>query len=107
MEDHLEVQVVNLDLLTYAGNSDNPYSREYRSGVKFLQVSTDEVYGALGAEGMFTESTPLAPNSPYSASKAAVDLLVLVYYKTYGLPVYGDGIQVRDWLKRLEERGGL
>lgn len=47
------------------------------------------------------------PNSPYSASKAAADLLVLVYYKTYGLPVYGDGVQVRDWLKRLEERGGL
>lgn len=111
---------------------DDPYSREYRSGVKFLQISTDEVYGALGADGMFSEQTPLAPNSPYSASKASADLLVLAYYKTYGLPVnitrcsnnygpyqfpekliplmicraaagqplpvYGDGLQVRDWL---------
>lgn len=111
---------------------DDPYSRGYREGVKFLQISTDEVYGALGAEGMFSETTPLAPNSPYSASKAAADLLVLAYYKTYGLPVnitrcsnnygpyqfpekliplmicraaadqplpvYGDGLQVRDWL---------
>ncbi|MGL4791212.1 MAG: dTDP-glucose 4,6-dehydratase, partial [Anaerotignaceae bacterium] len=46
------------------------YSREYKNNVKFLQVSTDEVYGALGKTGMFTETTPLSPNSPYSASKA-------------------------------------
>lgn len=99
---------------------------------KYLQVSTDEVYGALGSTGMFTEETPLAPNSPYSASKASADLLVRAYYKTFGLPVnitrcsnnygpyqfpekliplmianaledkdlpiYGDGLQVRDWL---------
>ncbi|QIB27588.1 dTDP-glucose 4,6-dehydratase [Caloranaerobacter azorensis] len=99
---------------------------------KYLQVSTDEVYGALGPTGMFTEKTPLAPNSPYSASKASADLLVRAYYKTFGLPVnitrcsnnygpyqfpekliplmianaledkdlpvYGDGLQVRDWL---------
>lgn len=111
---------------------DNPYSREYRSGVKFLQVSTDEVYGSLGAEGIFSETTQLSPNSPYSASKAAADLVVLAYYRTYGLPVnitrcsnnygpfqypekliplmirnaladkplpvYGDGLQIRDWL---------
>lgn len=111
---------------------DNNYSRDYRNGVRFLQVSTDEVYGALGTEGMFKEVTPLAPNSPYSASKASADLLALAYYKTYGLPVnitrcsnnygpyqfpekliplmicraasdqplpvYGDGLQIRDWL---------
>ena len=99
---------------------------------KYLQVSTDEVYGELGAEGYFTEETPLAPNSPYSASKTAADLLVRSYFETYGmnvnitrcsnnygpyhfpekliplmitngmdgknLPIYGDGLNVRDWL---------
>jgi len=98
----------------------------------FLQVSTDEVYGSLGAQGRFTETTPLAPNSPYSASKAAADLLVRAYHHTYGfagiitrcsnnygpyqfpekliplfvthlladkkVPVYGDGLNVRDWI---------
>jgi dTDP-glucose 4,6-dehydratase len=54
---------------------------------KFLQVSTDEVYGSLGKEGLFTESTPLSPNSPYSSSKAAADLMALSFYRTYGLPV--------------------
>ncbi len=111
---------------------DNKYSREYREGVVYLQVSTDEVYGALGKTGMFTETTPLAPNSPYSASKASADLVVRAYHNTYGmpvnitrcsnnygpyqfpekliplmlnnaqsdkaLPVYGDGMQIRDWL---------
>lgn len=65
----------------------NDHSREYRPGTKYLQVSTDEVYGALGDTGMFTEITPLAPNSPYSASKAGADLMVRAYHKTYGLPV--------------------
>ncbi|WP_058301299.1 dTDP-glucose 4,6-dehydratase [Gorillibacterium timonense] len=99
---------------------------------KFVQVSTDEVYGSLGPTGYFTEETPLAPNSPYSASKAGADLLVRAYHETYGmnvnitrcsnnygpyqfpekliplmitralqnkpLPVYGDGLNVRDWL---------
>jgi len=99
---------------------------------KFVQISTDEVYGSLGDEGLFTEETPLAPNSPYSASKAGADLLVRAYHETYGipvnitrcsnnygpyqfpekliplmisralanepLPVYGDGLNVRDWL---------
>lgn len=99
---------------------------------KYLQVSTDEVYGSLGAEGYFTEETPLAPNSPYSASKAAADMLVRAYNETYGmntnitrcsnnygpyhfpekliplmisngmdnkeLPIYGDGLNIRDWL---------
>ena len=111
---------------------DNKHSREYRSGVRYLQVSTDEVYGALGKTGMFTETTPLAPNSPYSASKTGADLIVRAYHQTYGLPVnitrcsnnygpyqfpekliplmihnarqdkplpvYGDGMQIRDWL---------
>lgn len=54
---------------------------------KYIQVSTDEVYGSLGEEGFFTEKTPLAPNSPYSASKASADLLVRAYHQTYGLPV--------------------
>lgn len=111
---------------------DNKYSREYKEGVRYLQVSTDEVYGALGKEGMFTETTPLSPNSPYSASKASADMIVRAYHETFGLPinitrcsnnygpyqfpekliplmisnckankslpVYGDGMQIRDWL---------
>ena len=113
-------------------NPEDKYCREYREGVKFLQVSTDEVYGALGETGMFVETTPLMPNSPYSASKAGADLIVRAYGETYGmpvnitrcsnnygpyqfpekliplmisnclqqkdLPVYGDGLQIRDWL---------
>jgi len=54
---------------------------------KYIQVSTDEVYGSLGAEGYFTEETPLAPNSPYSASKASADMLVRSYFETYGMNV--------------------
>ena len=54
---------------------------------RFLHVSTDEVYGSLGSEGKFTETTPYAPNSPYSASKAASDHLVRAFHHTYGLPV--------------------
>jgi len=99
---------------------------------RFLQVSTDEVYGSLGDSGLFTEETPLHPNSPYSASKASADMLALAYHHTFGLPivvtrcsnnygpyqfpekliplmianalndkplpVYGDGMNVRDWL---------
>jgi dTDP-glucose 4,6-dehydratase len=58
-----------------------------RSAFRFLHVSTDEVYGSLGDEGLFTETTPYAPNSPYSASKAASDHLVRAWHHTYGLPV--------------------
>ena len=99
---------------------------------RFHHVSTDEVYGSLGPTGFFTETTPYAPNSPYSSSKAASDMLVRAYHHTYGLntvitncsnnygpyqfpeklipvviqsvmarktvPVYGDGMNVRDWL---------
>lgn len=66
---------------------DDKHSRDYRDGVKFIHVSTDEVYGTLGADGLFTETTPLAPNSPYSASKASSDFIVRAYHETYGLPV--------------------
>lgn len=62
---------------------------KFKSGyanARFLHVSTDEVYGTLGAEGLFTEQTPYAPNSPYSASKAASDMLVRSYFHTYGFP---------------------
>lgn len=58
-----------------------------RPAFRFLQVSTDEVYGSLGAEGLFSESTPYSPNSPYAASKAAADHLVGAYFHTYGLQV--------------------
>lgn len=58
----------------------------WKEGVRFLQVSTDEVYGSLGPEGFFTETTPLDPHSPYSASKAGSDLIVKAYHDTYGMP---------------------
>lgn len=61
-------------------------SGEKAAGFRYLQVSTDEVYGSLGATGKFSETTPLAPNSPYSASKASADLLVRAWHHTYGLP---------------------
>ena len=69
-----------------AGKDDQGYPT-YREGVNFLQVSTDEVYGALGKEGYFTEETPLAPNSPYSASKASADMIARAYNKTFKLPL--------------------
>lgn len=59
----------------------------WKSGVKFVQVSTDEVYGSLGAEGYFTETTPIDPHSPYSASKTGADLIVKAYADTYKMPV--------------------
>lgn len=197
LESHPDVDIVNVDLLTYAGNPENlqdvkPYGDRYRfvrgdiadrglvdsvlaekpeavinfaaeshvdrsildassfvhtniqgtqvllegcrrHGIgRFVQVSTDEVYGSLGPEGRFTEEHPPAPNSPYAASKACADLLARSYFKTYGLdvvitrcsnnygpfqfpekliplmitnalaglqlPVYGDGMNVRDWI---------
>lgn len=152
LENHPEDTVVNLDLLTYAGNihnlddiQDNPHHIFVQGNItnkelvrhlvqehnithfvnfaaeshvdrsilnpeifvetniqgtlsllnvaremgikKYLQVSTDEVYGSLGAEGYFTEETPLSPNSPYSASKTGADLLVRAYYETYDMDV--------------------
>lgn len=59
----------------------------WKSGKRFHQVSTDEVYGSLGEEGFFTEQTPLCPHSPYSASKTAADLIVMAYHDTYHMPV--------------------
>lgn len=59
----------------------------YKTAKRFVQISTDEVYGSLGEEGSFTESSPLDPSSPYSASKASADLLARAYYVTYGMPV--------------------
>lgn len=113
-------------------NPNDKYCNEYKTGVKFLQVSTDEVYGALGENGKFVETMPLMPNSPYSASKASADMIVRAYNETFGmpvnitrcsnnygpyqfpekliplminnclkgknLPIYGDGLQIRDWL---------
>ena len=104
----------------------------FKEGKKYLQVSTDEVYGSLGKTGYFAETTPLDPHSPYSSSKAGADLMVKAYYDTYkmpvnitrcsnnygpyqfpekliplminnclskkALPVYGDGMNIRDWL---------
>lgn len=61
-------------------------AREFKVG-RFIQISTDEVYGSLGPTGLFTEDSPLKPTSPYSASKTAADLLALAYHKTYGMDV--------------------
>ena len=60
---------------------------EYKDGVKYLQVSTDEVYGTLGAEGYFMETTPLDPHSPYSSSKASADMFVKAFHDTYKFPI--------------------
>lgn len=68
-------------------NPRDKHSRGYRSHVKMIQVSTDEVYGSLGRTGAFSEEMSLKPNSPYSATKASADLLVRAYHETYGLPV--------------------
>ncbi|MBT8763588.1 dTDP-glucose 4,6-dehydratase [Desulfohalobiaceae bacterium Ax17] len=75
-------------ITTNINGTQNLLEASRQAGIKrFIQVSTDEVYGSLGPEGLFSEETPLAPNSPYSASKAAADLLARAYYKTYGFPV--------------------
>lgn len=121
----LKTNVLGTQVLLEAGR---------RKGIKrFIQVSTDEVYGSLGPEGSFTEDSPLKPNSPYAASKTAADLLVGAYHKTFGfpgiitrcsnnygpyqfpekliplfitnalaqepLPLYGDGLNIRDWIQ--------
>ena len=116
-------------------------SADERSRFRFLQVSTDEVYGSLGADGRFLETTPYAPNSPYAASKAGADHLATAFHATYGLPVlitncsnnygpfqfpekliplmiqnalagkdlpiYGDGMNVRDWLYVTDHCDGI
>lgn len=121
-----------VNLLTCARSAWEKEDGSYLEGVKYLQVSTDEVYGSLGDTGFFTEETPLCPHSPYSASKASADMFVMAWHDTFGLPVnitrcsnnygpfqfpekliplmihnacnkkhlpiYGDGLNVRDWL---------
>lgn len=108
---------------------------------KFVQISTDEVYGSLGASGLFTEQTPLSPNSPYSSSKAAADMMASAFFHTYDmpivitrcsnnygplqfpekliplmiinalnnkkLPVYGDGLNVRDWIYVIDHNKAI
>jgi dTDP-glucose 4,6-dehydratase len=115
-------------------------SREFKIK-KFMQISTDEVYGSLGREGLFREETPLSPSSPYSSSKAAADIMALAFHHTYGmpvvvtrcsnnygpyqfpekliplmiinslnnkkLPVYGDGMNVRDWIYVDDHNRGI
>lgn len=80
----LKTNVIGTQVLLEAAKK---YWKNRKQGVKFVQISTDEVYGTLGKEGYFTENTNLAPNSPYSASKAAADMMVRAYYETYGLPI--------------------
>lgn len=121
-----------LTLLQEARGHWNELSRKRKDAFRFLHVSTDEVYGSLGATGAFSETTAYAPNSPYAASKAGADHMVRAFFHTYGLPVlttncsnnygpfqfpeklmplmitkglageampvYGDGMHVRDWL---------
>lgn len=111
---------------------DDKNCRKYREGTRYLQVSTDEVYGDIDGDYKFMETSPIAPNSPYSASKAGADHIVMAYKRTYGMPVcitrcsnnygpnqfpeklipltiqyalsdrkipiYGDGMQIRDWI---------
>ena len=89
-ESHVDRSIVDPDAFvqTNIGGTYRLLEEARKRGVgKFLQVSTDEVYGSLGPTGKFTEKTPLAPNSPYSASKASADMLALSYYHTFGLPV--------------------
>lgn len=123
-----------LGTVTLLNAAKNAWETEngFKEGKKYLQVSTDEVYGSLGKEGYFMETTPLDPHSPYSSSKASADLMVKAYYDTYKmplnitrcsnnygpyqfpeklipliinncvnkkpLPIYGDGMNIRDWL---------
>ena len=124
--------LLNVCRARWCDDPKNPNCKDYRKGVRYLQVSTDEVYGTLGKEGKFSEVTPIAPNSPYSASKASADLFVRAYHRTFGfpclitrcsnnygpnqfpeklipltilnalsgkkIPVYGNGLQIRDWI---------
>ncbi|SFE21881.1 dTDP-glucose 4,6-dehydratase [Paenibacillus catalpae] len=134
-ESHVDRSIVEPDIFTKTNvlGTQVLLDAAVKVGVKkFVHVSTDEVYGTLGETGLFTEQTPLHPNSPYAASKAGSDLLVRAYHETFGLPVnitrcsnnygpyqfpekliplmlvnalndrplpiYGDGLYVRDWL---------
>lgn len=134
-ESHVDRSIENPEIFieTNVKGTLNLLTASYKNKVqRYLQVSTDEVYGSLGETGYFYETAPVAPNSPYSASKASADMLVRAYFKTYKMPVlitrcsnnygpyqypeklipffimrllnnekvpiYGDGLNVRDWL---------
>ncbi|HDR7848521.1 TPA: dTDP-glucose 4,6-dehydratase [Bacillus toyonensis] len=134
-ESHVDRSIINPDIFIQTNIQGTQVLLDAAKNAevkKYLQVSTDEVYGTLGETGYFTEETPLASNSPYSSSKAGADLLVRAYHETFGLPVnitrcsnnygpfhfpekliplmiinalndkqlpvYGDGLNVRDWL---------
>lgn len=134
-ESHVDRSITNPDIFIQTNIQGTQVLLDAAKNIevkKYLQVSTDEVYGTLGETGYFTEETPLASNSPYSSSKAGADLLVRAYHETFGLPVnitrcsnnygpfhfpekliplmiinalndkqlpvYGDGLNVRDWL---------
>ena len=124
----------------YWMDAPNKYKPAYKN-CRFHHVSTDEVYGTLGKTGLFTENTPYAPNSPYSASKSSSDFVVRSYFHTYGMdvvttncsnnygpkqhdekliptiirkclseeniPIYGDGLNIRDWLYVLDHCTGI
>ena len=134
-ESHVDRSIMDPDtfIKTNINGTFNLLEMARKKGIKrFVQISTDEVYGSLGRTGAFREDTPLSPNSPYSASKTSADILAMAYFKTYGmpvvvtrcsnnygpyqfpeklipliitnaladmeLPVYGDGLNVRDWI---------
>jgi dTDP-glucose 4,6-dehydratase len=134
-ESHVDRSILQPDIFVKSNilGVQNLLQISLQSGVKkYLQISTDEVYGSLGKTGLFTENAPLNPRSPYSSSKASADLLTLAYFFTYNLPVnitrcsnnygpyqfpeklipltilnclngkkipvYGDGLNVRDWI---------
>lgn len=134
-ESHVDRSIMDPDafIRTNINGTFNLLEMARKKGLRrFVQISTDEVYGSLGDSGAFREDTPLSPNSPYSASKTAADILAMAYFKTYGmpvvitrcsnnygpyqfpekliplmitnaladieLPVYGDGLNVRDWI---------
>jgi len=138
-ESHVDRSIMNPDefIQTNINGTFNLLEIAKKRGVKrFVQISTDEVYGSLGKEGKFTEYTPISPNSPYSASKASADMLAMAYFKTFNmpvvitrcsnnygpyqfpeklipliitnaladiaLPVYGDGMNIRDWIHVLD-----
>lgn len=146
-ESHVDNSIKNPDVFIKTNINgtftllDVAYKNFKNKNSRFLHISTDEVYGSLGPEGLFTETTPYAPNSPYSASKAASDMLVRSYHHTFGMntvitncsnnygpkqhsekliptiiknalkgnliPIYGDGLNVRDWLYVLDHCKGI
>jgi len=143
-ESHVDrsIEDASAFLRTNVFGTQNLLDAARRAGVpRFIQISTDEVYGSLGPEGKFTETTPLAPRSPYSASKAAADHLVMAAHHTHAMdvlitrcsnnygpcqfpeklipltilnalsgreiPVYGDGLYVRDWIHVSDHVRGI